>query len=147
MMRLPVLLVILSIFAGAAATDAEDEARRIEGLLMAPCCGSTTLAEHHSGQAQQMKREIRGFLAAGWSRQEILDHYIAEYGETILSMPPARGFNLLAYLLPLAALLLGPVLLWRFLRRKRPQEAPAGALPVDVDPEYRERIERELRSL
>ena len=144
--RLTVVIVILSLFGGALAADVEDEARQIEGLLMSPCCGSTTLAEHHSGPAQQMKREIRTFLASGRSRQEILDHFVSQHGETILSMPPARGFNLLAYLLPMLALVLGPLVLWRTLRRKRPQEAVANAAPPELDPEDRERLDRELRS-
>ena len=79
------------------AADIETQAREIDTQLMAPCCGANTLAEHDSPAAHQMKREIRSMLAAGRTRQEILDHYVAQHGQTILSMPPARGFNLVRH--------------------------------------------------
>jgi cytochrome c-type biogenesis protein CcmH len=139
-------LVVVASVAGsawAAGADVERQARRIEGLLMAPCCGANTLADHDSGAAHAMKREIREMLARGHSEREILDHYVAEHGHTILAMPPASGFSLLAYAVPTMALVVGPWLLWRRLRGRRASDpdAPFPAMSV----ESRERLERELR--
>jgi cytochrome c-type biogenesis protein CcmH len=142
-LRLVALLVVASSQAWAATAEIEAEARRLEGLLMAPCCGANTLADHDSGPAHEMKREIRELLASGSTSKEILDHYVAEHGHTILARPPATGFNLVAYLVPLVALVLGPWLMWRKLRQIRPEE-PSDAPPAVVDPVYRERLEREL---
>lgn len=80
-----------------AGTDIEAEARKLEEAFMAPCCGSTTLALHDSSAAHRMKLEIREKLAAGATRQEIIDDYVAEHGHTILSMPEMKGFGLVAY--------------------------------------------------
>jgi cytochrome c-type biogenesis protein CcmH len=141
-----IVFAIISSPVGVLAVDNEAEARKIDGLLMAPCCGGNTLAMHESGLAQQMRREIREMLASGMNRQEILDHYVAKYGNTILAMPPDRGFNLVVYLLPLLALIGGPLLVWQILRR-RVADTPADSAPLPpVDPEYRKRIERELRN-
>lgn len=145
-MRLRVVaLVIVSACVAALAADLEADARRLEGLLMAPCCGANTLAEHDSGQAQRMKQEIRALLASGRNPQEVLDHYVARYGHAILAMPPARGFNLVPYVLPLLALALGPLLLWRKLRGRAPEVEPA-ALRSGIEARDRERLERELRA-
>ena len=143
---LTVLLAIVALAGVAPATDVEAEARRIEGKLMAPCCGATTLAQHHSGAADEMKREIRSLLAQGWTEQRILDHFVAQYGETILSAPPARGFNLLAYLLPLLALVVGPLVTWRVLRRNRPPAERDAPLPR-LSAEDRARLEQDLREV
>jgi cytochrome c-type biogenesis protein CcmH len=136
--------------------DLEARAQRLEGQLMAPCCGANTLADHDSGPAQQMKREIRELLASGENEEAILARYISQHGETILSTPPGTGFNLVAYLLPTLALVLGPLLLWRRLRHApAPVPAVAGGpgvtprvptAPADaLEESYRERLARELR--
>ena len=148
----PVILLACGLFLAATlapvlAEDHEAEARKIEGLLMAPCCGANTLALHESGAAHEMKREIREYLAAGKTRQQILDHYIAEHGETILAVPPSKGFNLLVYVLPVLLLVLGPFVVWWVLRKRVSLKAPEAAAPTApaIDPAYRERLEREVR--
>jgi len=141
-----VVFAVVSFPAGVLAADNELEARKIEGLLMTPCCGANTLAMHESDLAQQTKREIREMLASGMDRQEILDHYVAKYGSTILAMPPSRGFNLVVYVLPMLALVLGPVLVWRIIRRQAIDAPSEPEILPPVDPEYRERLEREVRN-
>ena len=145
----PVIVLACGLFLAAAnSADHEAEARKIEGLLMAPCCGANTLALHESGAAHEMKRELREMLAAGKTRQEILDHYVAEHGVTILAVPPSVGFNLLVYILPVLALILGPLIVWIALRRRVLEKTEEPEQPVashPVDPAYRERLERELR--
>jgi len=138
-------LLLAVTLAAAPGADNEAEARKIEGLLMAPCCGANTLALHESGAAHEMKREIRELLAAGKNRQQILDYYVAERGETILAVPPSRGFNLLVYVLPALALVLGPLVVWRALRRRVPTVvAQQSTAPPTLDPDYRARLEREV---
>jgi cytochrome c-type biogenesis protein CcmH len=124
------------------------KAREIQDNLMAPCCWSQPVSEHDSEIAQQIRHEVDGMVAAGKSRQEILDSYIARYGERILVTPPAKGFNALAYILPWAALPLGAWILIMLLRRLRspaPSPAPAPAAPPDS--RFNSVIEREMREL
>lgn len=139
------LLSIVLLVGTAGPAELERQARKIEGLLMAPCCGANTLAEHESGPAHRMKGEIRELLAEGWTEKRILDHYVEQHGHTILAMPPMSGFNLVAYLVPTIALIVGPVVLWRILRRRTGtlDEVEGAPLP-EIDPEYRERLAREL---
>jgi len=142
------VLLFLPVSLALASPDIEEQARKVEGLLMAPCCGGSTLAEHYSGPAMRMKQEIRDMLAEGRSRQEILDHYAAQHGTQILAMPPARGFNSLAYLLPLLLLIVGTVGVFIAMRRwQRAAPSAETALPVEpIEPEYAERLARALKS-
>ena len=87
-------------------------------------------------------------VAEGKSREAILDYYVARYGERILAAPRARGINVLAYIAPFMALVLGGCGLFLF-RGKRRGHAPAPAsMPLPRDnSRYYEIIEKELREL
>jgi cytochrome c-type biogenesis protein CcmH len=142
------LLAVLLAVAPALPPDLEARAKAIEGRLMAPCCMANTVALHESAAAEQMRREIRGSLAAGRSEREILDGYVAIHGEQILAMPYARGFNLAAYLLPLGILVAGLVLLAAAMRRWRAGVSPPGAQGAPpVDEASAARLREELRRL
>lgn len=139
-------VVALSLAATTDAADIESRARDVEGKLMAPCCGANTVREHDSGPAMRMREEIRQMLVEGRSEQEILDFYAAKYGEKILAMPEARGFNLVPYLAPMLLLVLGGAGLLVAMRRwrgGRGAEAEQRPLPK-LDPAYLERLERDV---
>ena len=145
-----VLLLLLSIAPSAVADEAT--AKELEQLIMAPCCGKGTVADHVSPASDRVRREVREMLSSGMSRQAILDHYVAQHGETILAMPPARGFNLVAYTIPMLGLLIGLPLLALSLRSWRKSPAtPADSidLPVtDLDAaDYEKRLARQLANL
>ena len=103
--------------AAAPAVDLETRAEALEGRLMSPCCMTNTVAVHESGASYKIRSEIRELLAAGRTDREILDHYVAEYGPQILSIPDARGFNLMAYLFPVGFLIAGVAVLMVAMRR------------------------------
>ena len=141
-----ILLAILS--PGAETGKPADKAREIEDQLIAPCCWSQPVSQHDSEVSQQIRDEVSTMLAAGKSRDEILDFFVARYGERILVTPRAKGFNTLVYVLPWAALPIGVwilVLLIRKLRSSAPSPAPAPS-PV-TDSRYDSVIEKEMREL
>jgi cytochrome c-type biogenesis protein CcmH len=84
------MLVVLMMLAGltvAASPDqavVEREAKQIERMLIAPCCWTQPVSDHYSAEADQIRAGIRAMLAAGKTRQQILDAYVAQYGERIL---------------------------------------------------------------
>jgi cytochrome c-type biogenesis protein CcmH/NrfF len=108
---------------GALVLEQERLAQRIEGQLIAPCCFAQTVAHHHSPVAEQIKKQIRHRLAQGATAEEIINEYVRVYGERILAEPQARGFNLLAYLLPPLAIVGGLGSVFLFLRQWRPSGA------------------------
>lgn len=65
------------------------------------------LDESSSPLAAQMKSVIREKIAAGWSKDRIENMFVAELGPQVLAVPKSSGFDLLAWLLPLAAIVFG----------------------------------------
>jgi cytochrome c-type biogenesis protein CcmH len=129
---------------GAADNSIEEIARDIEDNLIAPCCWSTPVSQHYSPVADEIRAEVRAMLAEGKSRDEILDHYVAQYGERILAAPRAQGFNILAYVLPWVVLVMGAWLLILLIKKLRsPSPVPSPAKTPDA--RYASRIEKELK--
>jgi cytochrome c-type biogenesis protein CcmH len=141
-----VAIFVVLVGIGAVRADVESSAKKLENELMSPCCMTNTVAEHYSGASSKMKTEIRQMLAEGKTEQEILDFYVEQHGPQILSVPPAQGFNLTAYLVPMAMLVLGAVALVFVVRkwRDRDKAAETPTATADLDPAYVERVQKEL---
>ena len=114
----------------------------LEGEVMCPVC-NTTLDQSSSAEARQIEAFISRRIAAGDTKQQIEDKLVADYGPQILAAPPTKGFDLLAWLLPIAGLLIGALavggLAWRWSRRREP--VPAA---VRLDPALERRVDDEL---
>ncbi|MEZ5399875.1 MAG: cytochrome c-type biogenesis protein CcmH [Bryobacteraceae bacterium] len=96
-------LVVLLLIATPQQTE---RVRALERKLMAPCCYQTTLAEHHSEAANEMKAEIAALVTEGRTDREIVEVYKQRYGARILAEPEgATGVWLKT--VPLAAVLVG----------------------------------------
>ena len=96
-----------------------------------------------------MRAIILERIAAGDSVEEIDAILIDNFGEEVLASPPKEGFNLLAWVLPLAAGAIAfaavAVALRRWSRsRPEPEPTPAAA-GAALDPELELRIDDELR--
>lgn len=148
--RLLILFVLTFGFQTVRSADLtesqEREARAIEGLLIAPCCWRQPVSVHYSPASDEVRTDIRQQLAAGATRQEILDSYVAKYGEKILAKPTTEGFNALAYFLPVGFLVLGAAVAAIVIKKLRPQTAEPTARPakVKVKSKYSEQLDREL---
>ena len=90
-------------------------------------------------------------IAKGMSRQRIIAVFRGQYGEKILSAPTVEGFNLLAWIIPFAAVFAGCFLIVGAVGRWRANAAPNSSDPDDgrppYDPELKQRLERDLREL
>jgi cytochrome c-type biogenesis protein CcmH/NrfF len=98
-----------------------------------------------------MRAFIRERIAAGDSESEISEALVAQFGEGVLAAPPKEGFNLLAWVLPLAggAVAIGAlaVALRRWSRtRAEPGSAatPSANGRPPLDPELERRLDEEL---
>ena len=114
----------------------------LEGEIMCPVC-DTTLDQSSSPAARQIKAVISARIAAGDSKQEIKDLLVAQYGTKILAAPPKKGFNLLAWLLPIFLLLGGAIVLgvlaWRWSHSREP-----GPPAAQLSPALERRVDEEL---
>ena len=142
MRLLALALAALVLVAPATAAGPRPSAAELETELVCPVCHET-LDESDSPVANQMKVEIRRRIAQGWTKQQILDEMVANYGPGVLSTPSKHGFDLLAWLLPLGGAMAGVVVLGfgaRYWVR-----TPAGPSPPALDPEIERRIDEELQ--
>jgi len=129
----------------------EQQARQLETQLIAPCCFTQQVSVHQSGAAEQMKKDIRRQLAEGRTPQQILDGYVAQYGDQILAEPPDRGFVRTLYVLPILLLVASAIVLSLLVKRMARHPAFAGTAPAapsgDAADAYDARLDEELRDL
>ena len=134
------------------AMGASDNAARFDDLghkMMCTCgCGQVLLQCNHLGcpGLARESEELQAAINHGDSDNAILIAFQNEYGPTVLAAPMFTKFNLIAWIVPPALLLLGilgTVVLVRRWRRR------AAALPpVERDPTFyamREKIRKETQ--
>ena len=95
-----------------------------------------------------MRGELRAQVDLGKTHEEIISHFIAQYGgQHFLRSPIDKGFNRLAWLVPYGVGAVGLVVVGMTARRwsRRPEESSASEEPKD--PEIEERLDDELRNL
>jgi cytochrome c-type biogenesis protein CcmH len=105
------------VFLSSPHTSTLDErVQDVASQLKCPVCQGESVADSPSEIAQQMRAVIRQQLQSGKSEQEVISYFESRYGEQIIWSPPMQGFTLLAWLVPIALLLGGTLLLFFVLR-------------------------------
>jgi cytochrome c-type biogenesis protein CcmH len=137
-----VLVLMLPAIGHADALD--DGVRRVALQLQCPVCEGETAADSPSGLAKDMRALIRTRLAAGVGDQQILDEFVASYGDSILTEPPKRGISLGVWLGPTIGVMLGVVLLGLLLRawRRTPRASTVALAGGAPDPEVTDEYHR-----
>ena len=101
-MRTFIAVVLALALTGPALAGSRPSESNLETKLVCPVCHET-LDQSTAPVAEQMKTEIRRRIAQGWSERQILDEMVANYGPGVLSTPATHGFDLVAWVLPIAA--------------------------------------------
>lgn len=114
----------------------------LEAEIVCPVC-RTTLDQSNAPVAERMKLFIRERIAAGDTEKEIKDALVAEFGSGVLATPPKSGFGLLAWLLPLGALVAGVITVGLLVRAWSRKRAPPDS-GAPLDPEIERRVDEEL---
>jgi cytochrome c-type biogenesis protein CcmH len=138
-------LAALQLAAPAAASEQRPTAAELESELVCPVCEST-LDTSNAPVALRMKAYIRERIAAGDTKSEIKAALVDQFGPSVLAVPPKEGFELVAWLLPLAGLLAGAVIVgalaWRWSRRRGDDDD--GPPDEPLDPALEQRLDDEL---
>jgi cytochrome c-type biogenesis protein CcmH len=105
----------------APVTAADSAIERMTTMLASelrcPVCQGNSIQDSPSELALQMRDVIRDQLRAGKTPDEVRGYFVDKYGEWILLAPKAEGLNLVVYLVPLVAVLIGGLIVWRTVRR------------------------------
>jgi cytochrome c-type biogenesis protein CcmH len=144
--------VALALVAPAPASEQHPTQAELEREIVCPVCRPETLAQSSAPIADRMRAFIRQRIAAGDTKSEIKAKLVANFGEGVLAAPPKEGFNLLAWVLPLAgggAAVIVLALAARRWARGRPEPASPPADPAangrpPLDPELERRLDEEL---
>jgi cytochrome c-type biogenesis protein CcmH len=145
------LIAVTALAIGAPAAGAAKPRASLTDIqndVMCVVC-NTPLAVSQSPEADRERAFINRLIAQGETKKQIEKALVAQYGPSVLALPPAHGFNLTVYILPPAIVLLGAAALiyvlpkWR--RRTRQAAAEAARLPaISLDPGDAERLEEDL---
>lgn len=119
----------------------DQRTNEVASLLRCPVCQGLSVADSPSTMAQDMKHQVREFLARGYTQEQILAYFERSYGQFVLLKPKFSGVSTLVWLLPIAALIFGAVVVLS--KAKQLEAGPAKeAAAADEDP-YLARV-REL---
>jgi cytochrome c-type biogenesis protein CcmH/NrfF len=143
--RVVAVAVIVLLTMGAAST-----AVRYNDLghkMMCVCgCNQILIECNHLGcpDSERMLGELRASISGGSSDDAILMAFQEKYGPTVLAAPMLTKFNVIAWIVPPAVLILGIACTSVLIRRWRLRAAAIPApLAAPGFPAMRERIRRE----
>jgi cytochrome c-type biogenesis protein CcmH len=134
-----------------SGTPSDDEVNAIARKLYCPVCESTPLDVCPTQACKEWRELIRSMLAEGKTEDEILQHFVDQYGARVLAEPPKEGGFWLIYLLPPAVILVGAVILFRSLKEwTKPKAAAPASSGEQVESsakkdDYVARLEEELK--
>jgi cytochrome c-type biogenesis protein CcmH/NrfF len=113
------LLIGSGVFSSRPQTPAQ-RAARIEADVRCPSCTDVSVAQSNESTALAVRHEILRMVERGDSPAQIDDTLVAQYGPTILLVPPSTGGVALIWILP-AAMAVGAVTVIAvlFVRRSR----------------------------
>ena len=117
-----VLVVALLVGSGALSSTPRTAAQRavaIESVIRCPSCEDLSVAVSSAPTAVTVRATVAHLIDQGQSDQQIKDYLMARYGSAIVLSPPASGWALLVWILPLAVGVLGVVGLGVVLVRRR----------------------------
>ncbi len=137
---------------GQGGIPLENARVRALGEQLACLCGcgssvtSCTMLRCHFSEPAREK--LLTMVNAGMSDSQIFAAFVKDYGPRVLLKPPAEGFNLVGWVMPFIAILLGLALVWWLIQRfRRPLPATGLAADPAALARYESRIEKDLENL
>jgi len=107
----------------------ERKTMEISSELRCPVCQGLAIGDSPSIMAANMKAQVRELLQRGYTEPQILNYFEKSYGQFVLLKPKFQGVNALVWVLPIAVLAIGFVLVVS--KAKKLETAPAAAPPEE----------------
>ena len=126
----------LALAPAAAAACPQTSLGDLEDEVMCPVCGTQLGIATEAPQAQRERAFIQGLIDECKSKDEIKTALVAEFGDEVLAQPGDDGFEITAYLIPLAALVGAGAAIALGVRRwhrARPAGPDGGAVAANAD--------------
>lgn len=129
-----------------AGAQESAHAKELGQKLMCVCgCNQILGSCNHVGctYSHDMMKELEERIARNEPDDLTLQAFVQEYGPTVLSSPPAKGFNRIAWIAPIVFPLVALGLLWDVVRRWKRKGAVATASGPRVSADLLARAQRE----
>lgn len=118
-------------------------------------CGSTikTCPMEKCGFAIPFRKELYDRIQKGETREQIINYFVGKHGQQILSAPTKKGFNLIAWITPFAAIIIVGFLINKIINKwtvgqkseDRRQKPPLSEVKgSEIDDKYRKVLNKEL---
>jgi len=117
----------------------EARAQALDTELRCVKCQSEAIASSNAEWAEDARVLVRELLTDGFTDEEVLDFFVARYGEFVLMTPRTNGSNILLYLAGPLMLVAGLGIGLVYLRRYGSPEA-AAPQPTALNDAERERL-------
>ena len=142
---LAVLAIVAALSAASTAAAAQTSLPDLEDEVMCPTCG-VPLSHAFSPQAERERDFIRAQIERGRSKDQIKQALVAEFGPEVLAEPDPgeRGFDLVAYVVPVVAVALGALAVWLAVSRARRRRGPRTDPGAELTQDESARLERDL---
>jgi cytochrome c-type biogenesis protein CcmH len=135
-------------------TPTMNEINQIARDLWCPLCNGVRLDNCDLQACVQMREVISQKMVEGESKEQIKAYFVQQYGDVVLGQPSREGFNLVVWIFPILAAVVGLgwvvylVLTWQ---KRRPAIAagssPGSPVSSPADDDYARRVDRELNQL
>lgn len=126
------LVTIVAVLATSEPSP-RDRADALASRLRCPVCDSETIADSPTDIARDLQDLIAEQVADGWTDQEVIDFFVATYGEHVLLDPPTGGRTALLWIAPLVVAAAGVlVILGRRAKRSTRELTPEERRAVEA---------------
>jgi cytochrome c-type biogenesis protein CcmH len=103
-----VLVAVAVLVARSGPSDSPSaRAARLANELACPVCTGESVADSNAPESRAIKLDIARRIRAGQADAEIRDAYVAIYGEHVLLTPSDNGLGIVAWGLPVLAIVIG----------------------------------------
>ena len=132
----------------------DNDVIRVAERMYCPVCENIPLDDCETSACVDWKAEIRAQLAAGRSDQEVIDSFVARFGDNVVGLPQDPVLRALTVIMPLLATALaviaGALTFRRFATPRKPGAPPPPRSHKEGEGEtsdeaYRKRLEDDLR--
>lgn len=148
---LAVAVGVLALLVAVPAAPAGEQGWTLDEIsreLMCPQC-ELRLDLSTGGAADRVRVYVERRRAQGWTKAQVKEALVAEYGRRVLASPPRSGFGGLAWLVPVVVLTAGTAVtvLALVLLRRRPAGRGGGrvAVAAGADADLDRRLDDALR--
>jgi len=118
------LLLVFNVEAGVEIQRFENaqqqqQYKKLIDELRCLVCQNQNLADSDAELAQDLRKKVATMIVDNKTEDEIIDYMVARYGDFVLYRPPFKLQTLLLWLGPFLILVIGVMVLLRFIRKQQ----------------------------